>query len=143
MKPRHAAALALAVIVAAVVAIRSDRWTRERHKLSEARAQIAELQIALKRYRSDYGYYPTTELGLSGLGEYYEDRSEDESDAAQPDPGMVVPPPPQPRRGPHPTDPWGRPFYYQSDGETYVLESYGPTGHFNPDDLLIGRSPSN
>jgi hypothetical protein len=41
-----------------------------------------------------------------------------------------------------PLDPWGRPYFYQSDGAGYELRSFGPNG-FNggEDKTLIARSP--
>jgi Type II secretion system (T2SS), protein G len=65
------------------------------------------------------GYYPTSDQGL------HWPFSNDGSDT---DPGIV--------RGipaPHPAeppllDPWGYPYFYQSDGNTYVLKSLGAVG---------------
>jgi general secretion pathway protein G len=140
MKPSHLAALALVVIgLVIVVGIRTERTQLIRARYIEARAQIAELQLALEHYQADYGYYPTTDRGLSALGDYYSDGPWQFS--APEDPGMVYPRRPPTR--PHPTDPWGNPYLYQSDGNTYELRSFGPNGFLqdSEDKALVARSP--
>ena len=134
-----AAKLALAAIILIVVAVFGAAIARNRADYSKARAQIAELQEALRRYHTDNGFYPTTEQGLSVLGEYYSDRP-GEPEAWEGDPDMVFPR----RRSarPHPTDPWGRPYLYQSDGLSYVLKSFGPNGFQGGEDkILAAHSP--
>jgi general secretion pathway protein G len=116
-----------------LVLIENNRISLERTRYSKARAQIAALQSVLKRYYQDNGSYPTTDQGLSALApEYYVDL----------DAGMVFPRQP-PRRLPL-LDPWGRPYFYQSDGQDYVLESFGPdgSGHDSNKAGLIAHSPS-
>ncbi len=141
MKPRHVAELALVVIGLVIfVGIQSERTRLNKVRYSETRAQIAELQEALERYHADNGYYPTTEQGLSALGEYYSDgRWQDE--APEIDPGMVLPR--RPYKGPHPTDAWGNPYFYDSDGNMYELRSFGPNGfpQDSEDKALVARSP--
>jgi general secretion pathway protein G len=63
--------LALMAGIVVGIQIEGTRWNKARY--SKTRFQIAELQVALERYRADYGYYPTTDQGLSALGEYYSD----------------------------------------------------------------------
>jgi len=42
---------------------------------------------------------------------------------------------------PHlPRDPWGFLYYYRSDGESYVLGSFGPYKSDTPDPNLLARS---
>src|SRR5208282_6178424 len=123
MKAGKLAIAAIILIVVAVlgVAIESGYSARNRADYLKARAQIAELQEALRRYQADNGYYPTTDQGLSALGEYYSDRP-GEPEAWELDPDMVLPR--RPSVHPHPPDPWGGPYFYRSDGQTYVLKSF-------------------
>jgi len=137
---RHAALALVLMAAAAIVTIKSERWRLEGHRLSKASAQITGLQSALERYRSDHGYYRLLSRAV-GIGRILQsDGVVEGRDAAQPDPGMVIPPLPQ--VGPHPTDPWGRPFCIRANSNEYLLGSDGPTGRFNPDDFLTPRSPS-
>jgi len=38
---------------------------------------------------------------------------------------------------PLPLDPWGNRYFYQSDGESYVLGSFGPHKGNEPDPTLL------
>ena len=79
-------------------------------KYSRALTDLAYLETDLDQYKTDYGDYPPT------LAAMFADR----------DPGMIRPAlPPAPRVA---RDPWGRPYLYESDGNTYVLGSFGPRG---------------
>jgi len=120
-KPVRSGILAAAAIaIALIVAIESERISLNRARDSRARAQIAELQEALRRYYLDNGSYPTTDQGLEALvGDYIKGRP------SEIDPGMVFPRLPPPRSGPL-LDPWRRPYSYESDGQSYVLKSLGP-----------------
>src|SRR5208337_3221498 len=106
MKAGKLAIAAIIVIAALGVAIEGERSARSRANYSKARAHIAELQEALRRYRMDNGAYPTTDQGLEALAWHFDGVWELDSN-------MVVP-----RRSPaRPlSDPWGRPYFYQSDG---------------------------
>jgi general secretion pathway protein G len=137
MKPRRTTILMLLVLmVGIVVGIQSERTHLNKARYSKTRARIAELQEALERYRADYGYYPTTDQGLSALGEYYSDGPW-QFEPPEIDPGMVYPR--RPFAGPHPTDAWGNPYFYESDGNMYELRSFGPNG--SEDKALVARSP--
>jgi general secretion pathway protein G len=122
--------------LAIVVGIRVERIRLSRARYTEARAQIAELREALRRYQADYGYYPQ---GLSELGEYYSDGRR-QLGGSEIDPGMLFPR--RPIASPQPTDPWGNPYFYQSDGDTYELKSLGPNGfrQDSEDKALVARS---
>jgi general secretion pathway protein G len=137
MKPRHAAALALAIVLVIVVGIRTER---ARARYTKAHAQIAALQESLKRYHADKGYYPTTDEGLSALGDYYSDDSDGLWSAPTIDPGILYSR--RPPTGPNPIDPWGTPYFYQSDGNEYELKSFGPNGSLqnSEDKALVARS---
>ncbi len=83
-------------------------------KQAAAKAQIELLGQALDQMRLDVGRYPTTQEGLSSLVT---------------NPGMPN------WEGPYlkkalPSDPWGRPYVYQSPGShgEYDLYSYGRDG---------------
>jgi hypothetical protein len=52
------------------VAAEAERRASVRAKYSKARAQIADFQLALRRYYEDNGSYPTTDQGILALGEY-------------------------------------------------------------------------
>jgi general secretion pathway protein G len=99
------------------------RGVADRAKRTKAQADIAELKQALDRYYLDNGSYPTTDQGLQALVS-----------------------PPQSGRTPNnyeqggyieklPTDPWGNQYFYQSDGSTYALKSFGPDGVQSADDI--------
>jgi len=85
-------------------------------RITKARADIKALEGALNLYRLDSGMYPTTSQGLLALVE------EPDTD-------------PRPRRwrdGGYlervPADPWDNEFLYISEGNNYVLKSFGADG---------------
>lgn len=90
---------------------------------TKAIMDIKAMEQALDLYKADTGNYPTTEQGLDAL---------------------IIPPstPPVPAKwnGPYlrqrqvPTDPWGYPYEYASDGEDYVLFSVGKDGQPETED---------
>lgn len=92
-------------LLAAVVAPRIIGRTDEA-KVAEARIQIRNLETAVKMYKLDNGFYPSTEQGLEALVE-------------RPVVGSI---PRRWREGGYlesrkiPKDPWGRPFVYISPG---------------------------
>jgi general secretion pathway protein G len=138
MKPGHTGALMLLVLmIGSVIVIQSERTRSNKQRHSRTRDQMVELQTALERYRADHGYYPTTDQGLSALGEYYSDGPW-QFNPPEIDPGIVYPR--RPFAGPHPTDAWGNPYFYESDGNTYRLRSFGPNG--SEDKTLVARSPN-
>jgi general secretion pathway protein G len=103
----------LATIVSVNVIGRTDEARR-----TKAMADLKELEQAVHLFKLDNGFYPTTEQGLGAL-------------IQRPTSG------PQPRKYPSdgylnasrvPVDPWGTPYVYLSDGQTYVLRSLGSDG---------------
>lgn len=123
-----ALALLLALSGAAKTAVsHAINGIEYRKQRSAARAEISDLKTMLEQYRTDYGAYPTTDQGLGAL-----------MNSRQIDPGMIIPPEPAARA---PRDPWGHPFFYDSDGDSYLLKSLGPTGHGNDPDLTIAAPP--
>jgi general secretion pathway protein G len=84
-----------------------------------AKLAIASIGEQLNLYRLDCSAYPTTEQGLEAL-------------ASAPSAGRQCP-----NYAPRgylsgkkklPTDPWGNPFKYESNGQEYTLKSLGPDG---------------
>jgi len=99
------------------------RGVADRAKRTKAQADIQELKQALDRYYLDNGSYPTTDQGLQAL-------------VSPPTGGRV---PSNYEQGGYieklPSDPWGNQYFYQSDGSTYALKSFGPDGVQSADDI--------
>jgi len=85
-------------------------------KQTKARSDIQEIEQQLERYYMDNGSYPTSDQGLQAL---------------------VTPPttgntPTNYVEGGYikqiPLDPWGHPYFYQSDGNSFILKSFGADG---------------
>ena len=118
----------LVVGLLATIVIQSLRGASDKAKRTKARDDIAELKKALDRYYLDNGYYPTTDQGLRALVTpptngflplvYYSGGYTDRL----------------------PKDPWGNPYFYQSDGNSYVLKSLGPDGIESADDIDASQS---
>ncbi len=100
----------------ATIVVQSLRGATDKAKRVKAQADIAELKTGLDRYYLDAGSYPTSDQGLQAL-------------VAAPSGGQV---PANYESGGYlqsiPKDPWGNPYFYQSDGNSYVLKSYGADG---------------
>jgi type II secretory pathway pseudopilin PulG len=74
----------------------------------------------LDRFYLDNGFSPTTDAGLGALT----------GNDSSPDPGFVYPKPePNSQRDSLDRDPWGNRFFYESDGNSYRLGSFGPRGN--------------
>lgn len=112
---------ALAIALVLVLVVRNRNAVKEK-KRAIARVELSEIRNGLNRYYLDNGYFPTTEQGLGAL----------EPDGI--DPGILRP---APIRSRPLLDPWGHPFEYESDGNSYVLESLGPSGTQGDSDLTI------
>jgi general secretion pathway protein G len=99
----------------ATIVVQNLRSATDKAKRVKAQADIAQLKSALDRYYLDAGSYPTTDQGLPAL-------------VAAPSTGND----PRDWSGPYierlPVDPWGHPYVYQSDGNEYLLKSYGADG---------------
>jgi general secretion pathway protein G len=121
-------AIAVLATILSVTAIRR----RDARKHSAAIEELSVIGKCLNRYYIDNGFYPTTDQGLSALTPW---------DPDELDPGMIrgAPPPPwgQFRQL---LDPWGRPFEYESDGNSYLLKSLGSSG-VESSDLTINSPP--
>ncbi|MFZ2064304.1 MAG: type II secretion system major pseudopilin GspG [Candidatus Binatus sp.] len=107
----------------ATIVIQHLPGAADKAKRAKAQADIAELKTALDRYYLDSGYYPTTDQGLGAL-------------VTPPTTGII---PLVYYTGGYierlPRDPWGNPYFYQSDGNSYVLKSLGPDGVESADDI--------
>jgi general secretion pathway protein G len=112
----------------ATIVIQSLPGGADKAKRAKAHADIVELKTALDRYHLDNGYYPTTDQGLRAL-------------VTLPTTGIV---PLVYFTGGYierlPRDPWGNPYFYQSDGNSYVLKSLGPDGVESADDIDGSKS---
>ena len=92
----------------------------EQAKEVQTRVQIEGLETALKLYKLDNGFYPTTEQGLQALVEEpdVENVSQNWRKGGYLEKGKV------------PKDPWGNEFIYLSPGiqGDYDITSYGADG---------------
>lgn len=109
--------LLVLLILTALAAIVVPRFARrsEDARITAARADIANLEVALDAFEIDIGRYPSTEEGLAAL--------------------VKAPADTTAWRGPYlkrdiPNDPWGTPYVYECPGrhntEDYDLYSFGP-----------------
>ena len=118
----------LVVGLLTTIVVQSLRGATDKGKRTKAQADIAELKTALDFYYRDNGYYPTTDQGLRAL-------------VTMPTTGIV---PLVYYTGGYierlPKDPWGNPYFYQSDGYSYVLKSFGPDGVESADDIDASQS---
>ena len=100
----------------ATIVVQSLRGATDKAKRTKAEADLSEIKTALDRYYLDNGYYPTTDQGLQAL-------------VSAPSSGSV---PANYESGGYlqsiPKDPWGNPYFFQSDGNSYVLKSFGADG---------------
>src|SRR5262252_985686 len=99
----------------ATIVVQNLRSATDKAKRVKAQADISQLKSALDRYYLDAGSYPSSDQGLPAL-------------VAAPTAGND----PKDWGGPYieriPLDPWGHPYAYQSDGNEYLLKSYGADG---------------
>lgn len=111
--------LLVLVILATLAVLVVPRFTRrsEQARITGARTDIANIEIALDAFEVDCGRFPTTEEGLRALLE-------------QPG-GVTGWQGPYLKRG-SPKDPWGNPYMYRQPGQhntsAYDLWSFGPDG---------------
>jgi general secretion pathway protein G len=100
----------------ATIVVQSLKGATDKAKRTKAQADISEIKTALDRYYLDNGYYPTSDQGLPSL-------------VSAPSGGRQ---PANYEEGGYiekvPLDPWGTPYFYQSDGNSYVLKSFGADG---------------
>ena len=117
--------LLVLVILAALAAVVVPKFTKrsEQARITAARTDIANLEVALDAFEIDTGRYPTTEEALNALVEKPADLK-----------GWLRP---YIKRG-VPKDPWGNPYVYEQPGQHnedgYDLHSFGPDGKDGGDD---------
>ena len=100
----------------ATIVVQNLKGATDKAKRIKAQADISAIKTALDRYYLDNGSYPTTDQGLTAL-------------VSAPTNGKV--PADYPTGGyieKLPKDPWGTAYVYQSDGDSYILKSYGADG---------------
>lgn len=100
----------------ATLVVQSLRGATDKAKRTKAIADISELKTALDRYYIDNGSYPTSDQGLGAL---VTRPTSGNIPANYEDGGYIQRVPP---------DPWGNPYFYQSDGNSYALKSFGADG---------------
>lgn len=124
--------IVLLAIVAMLVIPRFE-FHSEHIRFIKTKADIQGLQIALNNYKTDNGFYPSTNQGLKAL-------------VNRP---KSAPKPMNWKIGGYlariPADPWGRPFYYLNPGihnsNGVDIFTYGPTGQpgGTGDNAMIGN----
>jgi general secretion pathway protein G len=100
----------------ATIVVQNLRGATDKAKRIKAEADISSFKTALDRYYLDNGSYPTSDQGLMAL---VSAPSTGKVPVDYPEGGYIEKIPP---------DPWGNPYVYQSDGDAYVLKSYGADG---------------
>ncbi len=93
--------------------------TKVYDQLQEGKVQTAKIQInklgeALRDFRRHCGFYPTSDQGLDALIEKPGGR-----ECKRYAPGGYL------SKGKIPLDPWDNNYFYESDGRTYTMISYG------------------
>ena len=123
--------LLVLVILTTLAAIVTPQFAKRsgQAKVTGARTQIAELEVALDAFEIDVGRYPTNAEGLRALVE---------KPASNAD-GWT-----QPYLKSVPQDPWGNDYLYRYPGQynqdSYDLYSYGPDGKLGGDDDITNWS---
>src|SRR5262249_9585311 len=101
----------------ATLVVQNLRGATDKAKRVKAEADISAIKTGLDRYYLASGSYPTTEQGLQAL-------------VSAPQTGGRVPA--NYESGGYlqgiPKDPWGNEYLYQSDGNAYILKSFGADG---------------
>jgi general secretion pathway protein G len=120
--------LLVLVILSVLAAVVVPKFTKrsEQARITAARTDIANLEVALDAFEIDTGRFPGTRQGLGALVE---------------EPAGV-----EDWRGPYikrgvPSDPWGNPYVYKYPGdhneEGYDLYSFGPDGQSGGGDDIV------
>jgi general secretion pathway protein G len=124
--------LLVLVILASLAGIVLPKLTgrSQQAKITAARTQISQFEVALDAFEIDVGRYPTTVEGLRALV----DKPTSDSDGWQQ---------PYLRRG-IPQDPWGNDYVYRYPGQYnqdgFDLSSYGPDRKLGGDDDITNWS---
>ncbi len=94
----------------------------EEAKVKSAKIQIQQLGVVLDDFRRVCNFYPTTEQGLEALIKAPIGR-----ECKNYDPEGFL------KGGKVPKDPWGNDYMYESEGNKYVIKSWGPNGQGTQD----------
>lgn len=100
----------------ATIVVQNLKGATDKAKRIKAQADISAFKTALDRYYLDNGAYPSSDQGLPAL---VSAPSNGKVPADYPSGGYIEK---------IPNDPWGTPYVYQSDGDNYLLKSYGADG---------------
>jgi general secretion pathway protein G len=98
----------LVTLVAPKIIGRTDEARR-----TKALADIKGIEEAMHLFKLDNGFYPTTDQGLQALVTRPSNARNYSAD------GYL---------DKLPVDPWGNPYVYFSDGQNYIIKSYGADG---------------
>jgi hypothetical protein len=102
-------------LIFSIASVHSELVDRRRSRYERAREQISEMRNELSEFYRDNGFYPKSLEGLRAVTGFVP--SDIDRGILRPRPKVVA----------EPCDPWGNPFYYKTDGQVYVLGSFGPT----------------
>jgi len=120
--------LLVLVILSVLAAVVVPKFTKrsEQARITAARTDIANLEVALDAFEIDTGRFPTSQNGLKALVE--------EPNDVQDWHGAYI------KRG-VPKDPWGNPYVYKYPGDHnkdgYDLHSFGPDGQSGGGDDIV------
>ncbi|MGH7822059.1 MAG: type II secretion system major pseudopilin GspG [Candidatus Binatia bacterium] len=103
----------LATIVSVNVIGRTDEARR-----TKAMADIKEIEQGVHLFKLDNGFYPTTDQGIAAL---IQKPTSGPPARKYPADGYL-------NKSSVPEDPWGYPYVYLSDGQSYILRSLGGDG---------------
>jgi general secretion pathway protein G len=124
--------LLVLVILASLAAIVTPKFTKrsEQARITAAKTQISQFEVALDAFEIDLSRYPTTTEGLRAL---VERPTSDADEWQQPYLRRAVP-----------KDPWGNEYVYRYPGqyneEGYDLYSMGPDRKLGGDDDITNWS---
>lgn len=115
--------LAILVILGAMVGVGVVQVQKTANKRA-ARTQIGMLEGAVNLYRIDIGTFPNQLLDLV----------EQPADLRNPDKWHTF------LEKAIPDDPWGNPYQYANDGDTFRIWSFGPDGADGGNDDITNQS---
>ena len=124
--------LLVLVILATLAAVVTPKFTKrsEQARITAAKTQVSQFEVALDTFQIDVGRFPTTAEGLRALVEKPASNSE----------GWLEPY----LKRDIPNDPWGNEYLYRYPGQYnqdgYDLSSIGPDGKQGGDDDIINWS---
>ena len=124
--------LLVLVILATLAAVVTPKFTKrtEQARITAAKTQISQFEVALDTFQIDVGRFPTTAEGLRALVEKPASNAEGWLEAYL--------------KRDIPNDPWGNEYVYRYPGqynqEGYDLSSFGPDGKQGGDDDIVNWS---